>query len=117
MKTGISICFGMILMTVSGCEILPLEEAPPVPVTSNYICAEGRSFNASFDPEGRRASVFIEGKRHLLYRIRNTKDPAVFTDGVLSLHAGRNPEPSIRLERAGLVIYRNCSQETGEPGL
>jgi hypothetical protein len=109
--------FLVFALYLAGCSLLPLdmdEEDPPVPVTSTYLCAEGRSFNASFDPEGRRASLMIEGDRRLLYRIRSSRDPAVFTDGLFSLHARHKPDPTIWLERSGLVVYRNCRQETAE---
>ncbi len=99
------------------CTLLPLdpeEEKTKTPVSSNYLCDEGRSFNAVFDPEGRKVSVMIEGENRLLYRARNTKNPAVFTNGILSLHARRDPEPTIWLERNRLAIYRNCHQDKGK---
>ncbi|NCC20827.1 MAG: hypothetical protein EOM26_00020 [Alphaproteobacteria bacterium] len=93
--------------------LLPLEEDAAAPVSSTYLCEEGRTFNAYFDPEGRKVSLMFEGGSKLLYRQAGT-DPAVFATRGLSLRVRGEPSPSLWIERNGIAIYRNCSQAVGE---
>lgn len=106
-------------LTVTGCKMnlppLDLDNTPAsTEASSTYFCSEGRTFNAAFDSDGSRMSMMIEGRNFTLRRVRNSKDPAVFTNGVMTLYAAHNPVPTIWMERFGVVAYRNCHQEIVE---
>jgi hypothetical protein len=106
----------LILPSLCGCALNPLgeEDEAQVVVTSTYLCDEGRTFNAAFDPEGKKASILVEGENHLLYRVRGSKNPVIFTDGNFSLFARNKPSPTIWLEHGGVVVCRKCRQESGK---
>ncbi len=115
MKSGIRTILPLITAcALSACAPLPFGEPDPVLVSSTYLCDEGRTFTASFDPQGRKASLLVNGTTMILYRRDSADATAVFTGRGMKLNVSNDEPPVVWLEQNGIVHYRRCVQERKE---